>query len=31
MKKAYKKISKIFGKDKADELFTLNAEKYFNL
>ena len=31
IKKAYKKISKIFGKDKADELFTLNAEKYFNL
>ncbi|MBR2376266.1 MAG: hypothetical protein IKA85_00615 [Clostridia bacterium] len=30
-KKAYKKISKIFGKEVADNLFTNNAEKYFNL
>lgn len=31
LKKAYKKISKIFGKEVADNLFTNNAEKYFNL
>ncbi len=31
MKKAYRKISKVFGKETADNLFTLNAEKYFNL
>ena len=30
-KKAYKKISKLFGKEVADNLFTNNAEKYFNL
>lgn len=32
MKKAYKKISKIFGSEEADKLFSLNAEKcFFNL